>query len=177
TAEFGDFIRTNVITAVAPSKTFNIPGLGLSSLIVPNPEHRKLLTQVFELLHVNNSNPFSIAAYEAGYSGGAAWLDALMIYLQKNRDLVQQHLTNQRSPIKLVEPQGTYLLWLDCRQLRMTDAAMRDFFVKQCHVGMNPGIQFGEGGSGFMRMNIGTRRENILTAMNAITAATETIGI
>jgi cystathionine beta-lyase len=75
-AEFGDFVRTHVITAVAPSKTFNIPGLGLSSLIVPNPEHRKALHKVFDLLHVSNNNPFSIAAFEAAYHEGDRWLDS-----------------------------------------------------------------------------------------------------
>src|SRR5690606_40615235 len=73
--ELGEFIRTNVITAVAPSKTFNIPGLGLSCLIVPNPQHREALQKVFELLHVSNSNPFSIAAFEAAYNEGDVWLD------------------------------------------------------------------------------------------------------
>src|SRR5690606_37839342 len=78
-AELGEFVRTNVITAVAPSKTFNIPGLGLSSLIVPNPQHREALQKVFELLHVSNSNPFSIAAFEAAYNEGDVWLDSLMV--------------------------------------------------------------------------------------------------
>lgn len=68
----------------------------------------------------------------------------------------------------LIKPEATYLLWLDCRGLAMSDAQLRDFFVRECKVGMNPGTVFGEGGSGFMRMNIGTTERNIRTALEGI---------
>lgn len=166
--EYGEFIRTNLITAVAPSKTFNIPGLGLSSLIVPNPEHRKALHKIFELLHVSNNNPFSIAAYEAAYKGGDGWLDALMVYLEKNKSYVRHFLGKHIPQIRLIEPEGTYLLWLECSALGLNDTELREFFVREARVGMNPGIVFGEGGSGFMRMNIGTQRLIIESAMQSI---------
>src|SRR5690606_20906670 len=134
-AEFGDFIHSNVITAVAPSKTFNIPGLGLSSLIVPNPEHRKALQNVFDLLHVSAANPFSIAAFEAAYNGGDTWLDALMIYLEKNKHFASKFLAEQLPEIKLIEPEGTYLLWLDCSGLGLDDTKLREFFINKCKLG------------------------------------------
>ena len=68
----------------------------------------------------------------------------------------------------LIKPEATYLLWLDCRGLAMSDAQLRDFFVHECKVGMNPGTVFGEGGSGFMRMNIGTTKARIADALMAI---------
>lgn len=166
--ELGEFIRTNVITAVAPSKTFNIPGLGLSLLIVPNPQHREALQKVFELLHVSNSNPFSIAAFEAAYNEGDVWLDSLMVYLQENKRLVRDFLAQNVPQIRCADPEGTYLLWLDCSDLQLTDAQLRDFFIKDCKVGMNPGIVFGEEGKGFMRMNIGTTRARLSAALESI---------
>jgi cystathionine beta-lyase len=166
--EFKDFIYTNVITAVAPSKTFNIPGLGLSSLIVPNPDHRRALEAAFGLLHISNNNPFSIAAFEAAYNGGDIWLDELLIYLKKNADFVRDFLNDNIPQIRSIEPEGTYLLWLDCTALGLDDEALRKFFIERCKLGLSPGIVFGEGGSGFMRMNIGTPLENIQRALEAI---------
>lgn len=166
--EFGDFIHTNLITAVAPSKTFNIPGLGLSSLIVPNPQHRRLLQKALDVLHVSNTNPFSIVAYEAAYNDGAEWLDALMNYLQHNKNLVRKFFAQNIPKISVSDSEGTYLLWLDCRQLGMSDAQLRDFFIHKCKLGLSPGSIFGEGGSGFMRLNIGTQRKVIENALESM---------
>lgn len=160
-----------IITTIAPNKTFNIPGLGLSALVIPNAEQRKTMKQVFESLHVGNSNPFSVAAFEAAYREGDEWLNALVKYLETTRDYVADYLQKNIPQIKMVKPEATYLLWLDCRELGMTDAHLRDFFIKQCKVGMNPGIVFGEVGGGFMRMNIGTQRINIKAALERIKAA------
>ena len=160
-----------VITAMAPSKTFNIPGLGLSFLIVPNAGDRAALVRVFESLHVQNCNPFSSAAFEAAYRGGAAWLDSLMRYLHDSREFVSDYLQEHLPQIKLIQPEGTYLLWLDCRELNMGDQQLQDFFVKQARVGMNPGSVFGENGSGFMRLNIGAPRQVIAEALTRIVHA------
>ena len=94
-----------------------------------------------------------------------------MQYLETTRDYVADYLQKNIPQIKMIKPEATYLLWLDCRDLGMTDPQLRDFFVRQCKVGMNPGIVFGEVGSGFMRMNIGTRRANIEQALLAIKEA------
>lgn len=160
-----------IITAVAPSKTFNIPGLGLSALIVPHPKQRVKLQKVFDSLHLSNTNPFSIAAFEAAYRGGEAWLDNLLIYLRNNRDFVSDYLTKNQPKIRLIQAQGTYLLWLDCRDLGMNDVQMKDFFVRQAKVGLNSGESFGLGGSGFMRLNIAAPRAVIAEALVRINKA------
>ncbi|HEX5338051.1 MAG TPA: pyridoxal phosphate-dependent aminotransferase [Gallionella sp.] len=160
-----------VITAVAPSKTFNIPGLGLSCLIVPDPAQRDALKNVFEMLHMGNTNPFSIAAFEAAYRGGEAWLDSLLVYLRDNRDFVCGYLAAHLPAIRVIPAAGTYLLWLDCRELNLSDAQLRDFFVQQAGVGMNPGTVFGKGGSGFMRLNIASPRHVIAAALARIARA------
>lgn len=157
-----------IITAIAPNKTFNIPGLGLSALVIPDADLRRRMRKTFELLHVGNYNPFSIVAFEAAYVGGDQWLNELMRYLEITRDYAVDFIAREIPQIKLIKPEATYLLWLDCRALEMSDTELKEFFIKQCKLGMNPGVVFGEGGSGFMRMNIGTRRENIINALLSI---------
>lgn len=167
--------RANIITAVAPSKTFNIPGLNLSVLIVPDPESREALIRTFDTMHVSASNPFSIVAFEAAYREGEGWLEELLIYLRETRDYVRNYLATHLPEIRLIEPEGTYLLWLDCSalkaELKLNDAQLRHFFVHDAGVGMSPGTLFGEAGSGFMRMNIGAPRRVIQAALENIKEA------
>lgn len=166
-----------IITTVAPNKSFNIPGLGLSALVIPNVAERNAMKHMFESLHVGNYNPLSIAAFEAAYREGDLWLDALMQYLEATRDFAADFIAREIPQIKLIKPEATYLLWLDCRGLGMSDAQLRDFFVRSCKVGMNPGTVFGEGGSGFMRMNIGTRQEVIGHSLERMQQELEALGI
>lgn len=143
-----------VITTVSASKTFNIAGLNLSSLIIESPHQRSAIEAEFKRWHVSAANPFSIVATEAAYQSGADWLDALMNYLAQNRDWITAFFSAGLSRIHIKPIEGTYLLWLDCRSLELDDKALKQFFVDECGVGMNPGVMFGDGGSGFMRMNI-----------------------
>ena len=159
-----------VITAVAPSKTFNIPGLGLSALIIPDAGIRQAMTAVFANLHVSSSNPFSLIAFTAAYRHGGAWRDALMLYLRDTRDAVMQYLFEHIPAIHAIAAEGTYLLWLDCRELGMNDAQLQAFFVQQCRIGMNPGAIFGLGGSGFMRLNLASPRAVVLEALARVAA-------
>lgn len=160
-----------IITTIAPSKTFNIPGLGLSCVIAQNAAHRHAIKLAFETLHVSNTNPFSIVAFEAAYRGGEAWLDSLLAYLQGNRDFVSDYIARHFPSIKVIHAEGTYLLWLDCRSLCMNDARLREFFVREAKVGMNPGTAFGKVGSGFMRLNIASPRHVIAEALERIKTA------
>jgi cystathionine beta-lyase len=160
-----------IITTIAPNKSFNIPGLGLSALVMPNATERNAMKHMFESLHVGNYNPLSIVAFEAAYREGDVWLDALMHYLENTRDVAADFIAREIPQIKLIKPEATYLLWLDCRGLGMNDAQLRDFFVRECKIGMNPGAVFGEGGNGFMRMNIGTQQARVAHALNNIQQA------
>ena len=160
----------NVLTTVAPSKAFNIPGLGLSALVVPDKADRKAIKQVFDSWHVSATNPFSISAFEAAYNHGEAWLDALMLYLQQSRDAAAAFIDQSLPDISLIQPQGTYLLWLDCRQMGLDNPTLRQFFIEQAGVGMNPGYVFGDNGSGFMRLNIGTPHARVEQALQNIAA-------
>jgi len=161
----------NIVTAVAPSKTFNIPGLGLSALIVPDKTDREAMGKAFDMLHVSAANPFSIVAFEAAYREGALWLGELLGYLAVTRGFVRTYLQQHLPRIKLIEPEGTYLLWLDCREMKLSDKQLRQFFVQDAGVGLSPGILFGAEGSGFMRMNIGAPRKVIAEALQKIARA------
>lgn len=163
---------SRVITALSPSKTFNIPGLNLSALIIADEKLRAKIAQVFNAMHVNAANPFNIVAFEAAYREGEPWLDALLPYLQGTREAVDAYLGEHLPAIKLIQPQGTYLLWLDCCGMNLTDAQLKDFFVQKAGIGMNPGTQFGKvEGSGFMRLNIGAPRKTILNALQRMARA------
>jgi len=160
--------NSNLITAAAPSKTFNIPGLNLSALIIPDKTVRNAVTQIFNQFHVSASNPFSVAAFEAAYRDGEAWLTALLHYLQDTRTSVENFVAEHLPDIQVIKAEGTYLLWLDCREWQMTDAQLKDFFIHQAGVGLNPGVQFGSEGNGFMRLNIGAPRETVLGVLKNI---------
>ncbi|MCK7550785.1 PatB family C-S lyase [Marinobacter goseongensis] len=160
-----------LITAVAPSKTFNMPGLGLSALVVPDPARRQALKAVFDSMHMSQCNPFSITGFEAGYRHGAPWLEELLPYLQANRDFVAERLRSRLPEIAVTEPEGCYLLWLDCRALALPDAEHKRFFIEEAGIGMNPGITFGDAGRGFMRMNIGCPRAVLAEALERMERA------
>lgn len=168
--------KVKIISTVAPSKTFNIPGLGLSALIAPEPADRVAITKAFDTLHVSASNPFSIVAFEAAYREGAPWLDELLDYLAGTRDMVRAFLQLHLPQIKMVEPEGSYLVWLDCREMELNDKQLKAFFVQEAGVGLSPGTMFGEQGSGFMRMNIGSPRSVIQKALNNIVRASAARG-
>ncbi len=160
-----------VITAISASKTFNIAGLNLSSLIIENTQQRRAIEAEFKRWHVSAANPFSIVATEAAYQSGAEWLDALMNYLAQNQDWITTFFRAGFSKIHIKPIEGTYLLWLDCRELALDDKALKQFFIEDCGVGMNPGAMFGEGGSGFMRMNIAAPRALLQQACQQIYVA------
>ncbi len=164
---------SNIITAISPSKTFNIAGLGLSALIVADPIRRAAIQKILDMIHMSAANPFSLVAFEAAYRSGSAWIDSLLTYLQTTRDAVVSYIRNELPEIGIIQPEGTYLIWLDCRGLGMCDLQLQQFLVNEAKVGLSAGISFGAGGEGFMRMNIGMPRKNVMAALKRIRDALE----
>lgn len=160
-----------LLTTVAPSKTFNIPGMGLSAVVSERADLLGQLNGVFDSLHMVQCNPFSVTAFEAGYRHGGEWLAEMMDYVRGNRDFVLGFVEQRLPEVKVTDPEGTYLLWLDCRGLGLDDPELKRFMVEQAGVGMNPGITFGEQGSGFMRLNLGSPLGVIRGAMEHIEGA------
>jgi cystathionine beta-lyase len=160
-----------LITAVAPSKSFNMPGLGLSALVSANREVLGAVQSEFDRWHMPQCHPFSIAGFAAGYREGGPWLDELMAYLQGSRDEVLATIRQRLPGIRAQEPEGSYLLWLDCRGLGLSNAELKRFFVQEAAVGLNPGYTFGSQGSGFMRLNLGSPRPVLREALGRIERA------
>lgn len=160
-----------VITLLSPNKTFGLPGLGLSALICAHPSVRAALTHELNMLQLGGNNVLSMTAFEAAYCGGTDWLQELMAYIATTRDWVTDYLARELPAIRLIQPDATYLLWLDCRSLGMAASDLHDFMVDACQVGLTPGAQFGDHGQGFMRMNIGTQRARVSLALTSIKLA------
>jgi cysteine-S-conjugate beta-lyase len=159
------------VTCTAPSKTFNLAGLSTSAVIISNPVLRKYFNSKIEHLHIGNGNIFGTVASIAAYTEGYEWLKELMDYLNQNVDYVINYCREMIPEIVPVQPEATYMIWLDCRKLGMSGKELQEFFVRKAKVGLNEGSTFGPGGEGFMRMNLGTNNQNVRKAMEQIEKA------
>jgi cysteine-S-conjugate beta-lyase len=164
-------ISNRTITLIAPSKTFNLAGLQASAAITENSEYRKAMEKIDKKNGFFTLNTFGILAMEAAYSEGEAWLEELLEYLEGNIKLVDSFLQAEVPQIKLQQPESTYLLWLDFRETGLTDAEINKRLLETGKIAMNPGVSFGEGGSGFMRMNAACPRDTVKEGLNRIKKA------
>jgi len=160
----------NCIVCMAPSKTFNLPGLAASSIIIPDKKLRDSFNEIRRGI-VHGPNLFGLVAMEAAYRYGDEWLEQLLDYLQENLDFTLVYFTEKIPKIRVIKPQGTYLIWLDCRALGLDHMALRDFMRKKAKVGLDDGFLFGAGGSGFQRMNIACPRAILKEALGRIETA------
>jgi cystathionine beta-lyase len=166
-ASLSDKFEQSSIICMSPSKTFNLAGLEVSNIIIPNQRLREDFINTRAGM-VPNPNLFGYTALEAAYKYGDEWLEQVLDYLQENLDYIRKFLETNIPEIKMIEPQGTYLLWLDCKKLGMDPHTLQSFMVDDAKVGMEDGYIFGESGQGFMRMNIATQRSVIEGALNRI---------
>ena len=170
-ASLGTPICEQSVTFMAASKTFNIAGLNLSFIVVPSTRRRTLIKAWIDKLHINRNNLFGVLATEAAYKGGAAWLDALLIYLEKNADILVDFVQTRLTDIKVSKPEGTYLAWLDFRAYFTDAKELEHFLVHTAKVGLNAGKNFGIQGEGFARINLATQRSVLLEALTRIEKA------
>lgn len=167
-ATISKYVEQNSITCIAPSKTFNIPGLSLSAVIIPNPELRARFQRAIDSVGISMSNVFGITAMEAAYTHGEEWLDSLIPYLKGNLIYLLEFFDRYIPEIKVVRPQGTYLVWLDCRGLNMDGETLHRFIAQEAGVGLVKGVDFGSEGEGFMRMNIACPRPTLEEGLERI---------
>ena len=160
------------VTLNAPSKTFNIAGLNTAYAVIPDDTLRRRLQSSLRRYDLTMGNLFGIEALMAAYEEGEGWLMKLLGYLQGNIDFVTARLHDQIPAIIPVVPEATYLMWLDCRGLGMSDGALERFFVEKAKLGLNTGVSFGMGGEGFMRLNIACPRSTLQEAMKRLERAT-----
>jgi len=158
----------NIITCISPTKTFNMAGLASSFTFIPDRKMKKLFEKELERTGAGMNNIFGMIGGEAAFRYGEEWLEDLLAYLQGNLDLVLQFFEERVRSIRVIKPEGTYLVWLDCRELGMDVSALREFFIHQAGVGLNEGTTFGVDGAGFMRMNFACPRPVLLEGLKRI---------
>ncbi|PWH14726.1 MAG: putative C-S lyase [Anaerolineae bacterium] len=166
-------IAQNTITLMAPSKTFNIPGLQFSFAIVPNREWRKRLDEASQGL-TSWINALGWVAALAAYREGEEWLRQVLRYLQDNRDYLVQWLSENLPYVPHTCPQGTYLAWLDCRPLGLPSDPYT-FFLKEAKVAFNDGKAFGKEGEGFIRWNFACPRSLLEEACARVAQAVKLV--
>jgi cysteine-S-conjugate beta-lyase len=149
-------IAERTITLMAPSKTFNLPGLGCGFAIVPNAELRNRLTKASYML-IPHVNAMGLAAALAAYSAGQPWLVELLAYLKANRDYYVDFIDQHLPQLATTAPEATYLGWIDCREAGIEGSPFK-FFLEQAKVALSDGAMFGPGGAGFVRLNFATPR-------------------
>jgi len=169
-ASISEEFEQNCILCISPSKTFNLAGLEISTVIIPNKKLRDEFSTMRSGI-LPESNLFGYLALEAAYRYGDEWLNQVLEYLQGNLDFMLDYFVNRIPRIKVIQPQGTYLIWLDCRELGMDNLALRSFMREKAKVGLDDGFLFGEGGGGFQRMNIACPRSILVEALGRIEGA------
>lgn len=169
-ATISEEFEQNCVVCMAPSKTFSLAGLEASSIIIPNRKLRESFSNSRAGI-LPGPNLFGLTALEAAYRYGDEWLEQILEYLQGNLDITIEYFARKIPKIKVIEPQGTYLLWLDCRELGLDDMALRNFMREKAGVGFDDGFLFGSGGSGFQRMNIACPRPILQEALRRIEEA------
>ena len=155
----------------APSKTFNIAGLNTSYAIIPNKNVRQAYIEEQNKSGITNGNPFGIEALIAAYSEGEMWLEPIKEYLHANIMYVTAFLKKEKLPIVPVKTEATFLMWLDCRGMALSQKELTHFFVNEAKLGLNNGIDFGESAKGFMRLNVGTSKNVLESAMQNLLIA------
>lgn len=169
-ASLGAEAATNSIICLSPAKSFNIASCCSSFTIVADETRRKAFQAENSRLTVNKNNAFASVAMEAAYGGGAAWLDAAIDYIAGNLALVRDRLA-ALAGVTLIEPEGTFLLWLDFRGLALVPDELTAFLRQQAGWAVTRGPAFGEEGIGFARLNIGCTRARLVAALDRLETA------
>mgnify|MGYP000172370963 CR=1 FL=1 len=146
------------ITCTAPTKTFNLAGLQISNIFIANINLRNKFNQALAQSGYHQPNLMGITACQAAYRGGEQWLDALIEYLTANIAFLREFLQQRLPQIKLIEPEGTYLVWLNFHELGLDDQQLEDLIEKEAGLWLDSGLIFGAGGQGFQRINIACPR-------------------
>jgi cysteine-S-conjugate beta-lyase len=158
------------VTTMSASKTFNIAGLSSAFLVAPNKNHFKAYKQFMHATHISSGNFFGIVATEAALNYGDVWLDELMVYLDNNLKLLLEFFAEKLPKIKVMKPEGTYLVWIDLSGLTISaKEAFKE--LNKAGVGLSPGFLFGTGGENHVRLNMGCPRSVLLEGLQRIQIA------
>lgn len=162
---------SNSVTFMAPSKTFNMPGVQSSFAIVPDDTLRARFQQFMEAGEFCEGHLFAYIGCKAAFEHGEEWLNQLLAYIQGNIDFTESYLRQHIPAIGMIRPQASFLVFLDCRQLALEQEALERLFADKARLALNTGTTFGEPGRGFMRLNVGCPRAALKQALDQLAEA------
>ncbi|MBW1898749.1 MAG: pyridoxal phosphate-dependent aminotransferase [Deltaproteobacteria bacterium] len=170
-----DFLKHS-ITCTSPSKTFNLAGLQTSNVIISDPEKRNKFSQKLDSNGIHSPNVFGALALEAAYRHGEDWLNQLLDYLQNNLKYLKNFIREKIPKIKVIEPEATYLVWLDCRGLGLNRNELKKFMLGEAKVALDDGYIFGKSeGDGFERINIACPKATLKKGLKRIENAVQNL--
>ena len=164
-------IEDITITLFSPTKSFNLAGLQASFATFPRAEERKEFDNILGQMDVKRNNPFSLVAFETAYEKCEDWLEELILHIDGNMQYVVDFIAEKLPEIKVVKPEGTYLMWLDFNGTKISQDKIQEFLINKAKVAMNDGGSFGSNGKGFARMNVACPRYMLEEAMERIEKA------
>lgn len=174
-ADVSPEIADITLTCTSPMKTFNLAGLQVANIFISNDKLRGLFMKGCQKTGYHLLNTAGLAATKAAYTYGQGWRDELMRYLEDNVTYLKESLAEMNGVIKLIEPEGTYLMWLDCRDLMLSASELNHLFTKKANLKLHKGETFGASGAGFVRMNIACPRKTLEQAMANLKEAIKSI--
>jgi cystathionine beta-lyase len=166
----GEFAQHSII-CTAPSKTFNMAGLKTSCIIIPNDDSRARFARILEGNGLTTTGCFGVVALQAAYDYGEEWLEQALCYLQANLEYLEAYVAEHIPQIDVVRPEGTYLVWLDCRRLGLDKMGLKRLMMDEARVYLDEGFIFGPEGEGFERINIACPRSILVQALDRIKSA------
>lgn len=171
-ASISESIAQRTITFLSPGKTFNLSGIATAVMVTKNEEYREKMNEFYTRYHLGNSNnALSMVAFEAGYRESREWFEALMAYLNDNVAFVRRFVMDKLANVIMVEPEGTYLVWLDMKGLELEPEVLKDLIVKKAGLALDFGHWLGVEGEGFVRLNIAMPRVQLEEALGKLEEA------
>ena len=164
------------LTFMAPSKAFNMPGLASSYAIIFNEEMHRRFHEFMEAGEFCEGHMFAYIGTVAAYREGAEWLDQMLAYIQGNTDYTEQFLRERIPSIGMIRPQASYLIYMDCRRLNLSQEELVRLFTDKARLALNDGTMFGKEGTGFMRLNVGCPRTQLQQALEQLEQAVNQLG-
>ena len=170
-ADIREEYKDIAVICTSPSKTFNIAGLQVSNIFIPNPELRKRMKLRMDAAGYSQVNGVGLAACEAAYGDGEEWYQAMLDYVKGNIAYTTEFLKTRIPEIKVTEPEGTYLIWMDFRNLQMSEDELEELVVQKAGLWLDKGLMFGEAGKGFQRINVACPRVTLKKALERLEQA------
>lgn len=171
-ASLSEDVSNRTITFMSPTKTFNLAGLQASYMVITDKEKRNKISQQMGTQGFNMLNTMGVIALNAAYESGLPWLEELLDVIERNKDYAKARLEKETdNKLTVINSEGTYLLWIDCSKLNLTDDALQDFMIDKAKVGLNRGSSYGTTGEQFMRLNLACPKHTLEEGINRMVQA------